>query len=84
MELILEVLKVPFSLNEKMFSTCFTQYNYRVVLLLKKALGLLKNKLHEDYRIEFEPVLNDYLDTLHRTCNYLDYVYELPFKASEL
>lgn len=83
MELILEVLKIPFSLNEKMFSTCFTQYNYRVVLLIKKALGLLKNKLHEDYRVEFEPVLNSYLDILHRTSDYLDYVYNLPLKATE-
>ncbi|MDP3443584.1 MAG: hypothetical protein Q8T08_12065 [Ignavibacteria bacterium] len=77
LDLILYVLEVPFSLTTNMFCTCFTQYNYRVVLLVKKAMSLL-NKLHEDYRLEYEPILNDYLTILHRTSNHLDYVYNLP------
>jgi hypothetical protein len=78
LELILYVLNIPFSLTTNMFCTCFTQYNYRVVLLVKRAVTLLKNKLHEDYRIEFEPTINNYLTILHSTSSHLDFVNVLP------
>lgn len=78
LDLIMHVLEIPFSLNTNMFRTCFTKYNYRVVLLLKRAASLLKNKLHEDYRIEYEPKINQYLEIIHRTSSHLDYVYHLP------
>jgi hypothetical protein len=78
LELILYVLKVPFSLSTNMFCTCFTKYNYRVVLLVKRAVTLLNTKLHEDYRIEFEPTINSYLDILHHSSSHLDFVNTLP------
>jgi len=77
LDLIIHVLDIPFSGSTQMFCTCFTQYNYRVVLLVKKAIALL-SKLHEDYRFEYEPVLNNYLNTLHGASDHLDFVYHLP------
>lgn len=74
-DLIIKVLEVPFSLSSNMFTTCFTNYNYRVFILLKKAISILENKLHEDYQIQYEHTLNTYLEIFHRTSSHLDYVY---------
>ena len=78
MELILDVLEIPFSNSSNSFTTCFTKYNYQVYLLLKKAITILKTKLHEDYHIQYAPRLNEYLTVLHRTSSHLDYIYLLP------
>lgn len=78
MDLIMMVLETPFALSTNHFTTCFTRYNQQVYLLVKKAITLLKNKLHEDYHIQYAPLLNAYLTILHRTSGHLDYVYSLP------
>lgn len=78
MDLIMMVLETPFALSTNHFTTCFTRYNQQVYLLVKKAITLLKNKLHEDYQIQYAPQLNEYLTILHRTSGHLDYVYSLP------
>jgi hypothetical protein len=78
LKLIMHVLQIPFSLSSNLFCTCFTNYNYRVSLLLKKAISLLQNKLHQDYAIEYSKTINGYLEVLHRTSDYLDCVGNLP------
>lgn len=78
MELILYVLRIPFSLSANHFTTCFTRYNQQVYFLVKKAITNLKFKLHEDFGIQYKPTLNNYLAILHRTSNHLDYIYALP------
>lgn len=78
MDLIMEVLEYPFSLHPSYFGTCFTKFNYQVYLLLKKAMTLVDKKIHEDYRIEYAPKINVYLDFMHSYSNHLDYVYCLP------
>lgn len=78
MELIMDVLEIPFSMSTNSFITCFTKYNYRVYLLVKNAITLLKTKLHEDYHIDYAPKLNEYLTILHRTSSHLDYINTLP------
>ncbi len=77
-DLIIHVLKIPFSLPSNMFSTCFTAYNYKVVLLLKRLINLVQTKMHEDYQIQYRKNINEYLTTLHSTSDYLDYVNSLP------
>jgi hypothetical protein len=76
-DLILHVLSIPFSLSSNSFTTCFTAYNYKVVLLLKRLISIVKLKLHEDYKIQYAPTINEYLAILHRTSSHLDYVYAL-------
>src|SRR5690606_6349615 len=80
MELILQVLEIPFSFCSKCFGTCFTRYDQQVYLLVKKAMTLLNKKLHEDYRIQYAPKINEYISSLHRTSDHLDYIYALPEK----
>ncbi len=81
LKLIMHVLELPFSLSSNLFCTCFTNYNYRVSLLIKKAIALLQNKLHEDFKIEYSKTINGYLETLHRTSGYLDSVSGLPMQV---
>jgi len=78
LDLIMYVLDIPFSHTPKLFGTCFSNFDYRVVLLLKKAIALWKDKIHEDDRIEYEEKLNTYLQTLHRHSNNNDFVFILP------
>jgi hypothetical protein len=78
LDLILFVLDVPFSKKELSFQTYTTKFNFKVCLLIKKAINLLEKKVHPDYHIEYVPTLNNYLQTLHDTCDYLDYIYSLP------
>ncbi|MDD3858801.1 MAG: hypothetical protein PHW83_01265 [Bacteroidales bacterium] len=80
LDLVLHVLEFPFSLKSNAFETCFTNFNYRVALLVKKAIGIY-NKLDEDYKIDYTDKINNYLEILHRTCNYLDFIYVLPAKV---
>lgn len=78
MDLIMDVLEIPFSPSAHCLGTCFTKYDYQVYLLVKKAITILKTKLHEDYRIQYAPKLNEYLTILHRTSSHLDYIYGMP------
>ena len=69
-----KLLEIPFSMSTNHFTTCFTRYNQQVYLFIKKAITIFKNKLHEDFYIQFAPKLN----VLHRTSNHLDYIHSLP------
>jgi hypothetical protein len=75
-DLLLHILEIPFSTN--MFGTCFSQYDTKVAMIVKRLMNLVTKKLHEDYRVEYEDTLNDYLQKLHRTSNHIDTVYNFP------
>ncbi|NOZ47432.1 MAG: hypothetical protein GXO79_11715 [Chlorobi bacterium] len=77
-DLILYVLDIPFSLPNNFFGTCFTQFDYKTGLLLKRLITLVTKKLHEDYRIEYIDIINNYLKRLHDTSDHLDFIYEMP------
>jgi len=78
--LLLHILETPFSLTTNMFGTCFTQYDTKVAMILKRLINIVTKKLHEDYRIEYEEILNNYLQILHRTSGHINTVYNLPKK----
>lgn len=80
LRLIMEVLSIPFTLNSNMFCTCFTAYNHKVYILLRKAVTIFQKKLHEDFRLEYEARLNEYLSIMHRTSGHLNYIFNLPDK----
>lgn len=81
LRLIMEALSIPFTQSTNMFCTCFTAYNHKVYLLLRKAVTILQKKLHEDFKLEYEARLNEYLNIMHRTSGHLDYIYNLPNKV---
>ena len=77
-DLIMHVLEIPFSLSVNVFCTCFTAFNYKVVLLIKRIINLLQHKMHEDYLVQYRTKINEYLNILHRTSDHLNYVNALP------
>ncbi|MCW3804931.1 hypothetical protein [Plebeiibacterium marinum] len=77
-DLLLYILSIPFSLNANMFGTCFTQYDTKVAIIVKRLVNVVTKKLHEDYKIEYEETINDYLKKLHQMSNHIDTVYNLP------
>lgn len=79
-DLIMFVLKVPFSMDNRSFKTSYTGFNFKVVALLKRILKLLETKLHEDYKLDYEDAINEYLNVLHQTSSHLEYVRTLPKK----
>lgn len=83
-DLIVYILEVPFSLNKELFGTCFTQYDTKVAMLVKRLITVVTKKLHEDYRIEYEATINDYLKRLHQTSRHVNTVYNMPRTLSEV
>jgi len=79
-ELLMYVLEVPFSMPKNSFGTCFTQFDYKVGLLVKRLITLVTKKLHEDYRLDYAEKLNEYLRRLHQTSNHINMIYNLPEK----
>lgn len=77
-DLVMYVLKIPFSLPHNLFGTCFTNYDYRVALLVKKMIGLLENKLHEDFKMEYKNSINSFLTILHSNSNHVNTIYNMP------
>ncbi|HEY9170244.1 MAG TPA: hypothetical protein VIN72_12200 [Lutibacter sp.] len=77
-DLLMHILDIPFSLSTNRFGTCFTKYDTKVAMIVKRLINIVTTKLHEDYKIEYEASINDYLKILHRTSNHINTVYNLP------
>jgi len=77
-DLLLHILEIPFSESANKFGTCFTQFDSKVALIVKRLVNVVTKKLHEDYKIEYEEAINEYLKILHHTSRHIDIVYSLP------
>lgn len=77
-DLLLHVLNVPFSLRPNLLGTCFTAYDTKVAIMLRRLINVVTTKLNPDYLIEYQETINDYLKILHRCSGFLNSVYALP------
>jgi hypothetical protein len=77
LELILTILDNAYNDFGAKFGTCFTAFEYRFHLLLKKAIKIVTTQMHEDMLIEYQEHINTYLKLIKKS-NYLDYIYNLP------
>jgi hypothetical protein len=77
-DLILMILDEVFTHSANSLGTCFTKFDYRVGLLLKRLITLVTNKLHPDFMLEYRKKINDYLQVLHKTSTHLDFIYAMP------
>jgi hypothetical protein len=77
-DLILYVLEVPFSLSTNIFGTCFTTFDNKVGILVRRLINLVNKKLHPDYKIEYKDKLNSFLTILHCTSDFNATIYILP------
>lgn len=72
--------EIPFSCPETMLGTCFTNYDNKVGMVVKRLITVVTKKLHKDYKIEYQDKINKYLEVLHRRSNHLDFIYDMPTK----
>ncbi|MEI7594206.1 MAG: hypothetical protein WCK02_00545 [Bacteroidota bacterium] len=77
-DLLVFVLDEAFSYNSKMYGTCFTAFDYRVGLMVKRLVTILTKKIHEDLVLDYKGKANFYLSRLHATSDFLDSIYSLP------
>lgn len=77
-ELLMYILEIPFSLSKEMFGTCYVQYDKKVAMIVKRLITIVTKKLHEDYKIEYEDKINEYLQILHEKSDHIDTVYDMP------
>lgn len=77
-EINMHLLDIIFTDLVSNLGTCWTVFDHKVTQTLSKTINLVTKKIHEDYRVEFEDKLNEYLRTLKKTSSHLDYVYILP------
>ncbi|MFP4555448.1 MAG: hypothetical protein ACLFNU_01145 [Bacteroidales bacterium] len=76
-DMLMYILDDVFKHYMGLLGTCFTPFDSKVAMTVRKVLTILK-KLHPDYHIEYEERINNYLDILHSKSNHIDIVYNLP------
>ncbi len=76
-ELILTILDCAYNEFGASFGTCFTAFEYKFHLLIKKAIKIITTQMHEDMLIEYKDRINHYL-ALIKKADYLDYIYDMP------
>ena len=76
-DLLLYILDVAFEEPENVFGTCFAQFDRKVGIILRRLITIVTKKIHEDYRIEYVPKINEYVVKLKRTSNHLNSIYNI-------
>lgn len=76
-DILMYVLDEVFSYSPNLFGTCFTSFDYKAGLLVKRMLTLL-SKIHPDYIIEYREKINKCLSILHQSSSHIDFIYSMP------
>lgn len=77
-DLLIFVLAEVFAHEPKFFGTCFTTFDYKVSLLLKRLISVVTKKIHPDYLEDYKVLINSYLARLHSTSNHINTIFEMP------
>ncbi len=76
-ELLLFVLRYVFSSTTTQFGTCFSQYDTKVAMMVKRLITIVTKKLPADHIIGYRDEINEYLQILHKMSS-VNTVYNLP------
>lgn len=77
-ELWLHVLDGQFEVAAQCLGGYYQVYDNVLARTVKKVIGLIQEKLHEDYFLEYQGRINGYLLTLHRLAPFNTVVRALP------
>lgn len=77
-ELLMYALQFSFSLPPNEFGTCFTVFDSKTAITLKRLINIVTNQLHPDYQADYAVKINEYLKILHLRSNHIDTVYHMP------
>jgi glutathione S-transferase len=76
--LLMHLLEPAFASGSALFGTTFTQFDYRVALIVKQLINIVTTKIHEDYKMEYADPINSYLEILHEEWYHVGIVGKLP------
>lgn len=76
-DMLMYILNDVFVYYKDLLGTCFTTFDTKVALILRRLINLLK-KMHPDYLVEYQDKVNGYLEVLHARSNHINTVYNLP------
>ncbi len=77
-ELYLHALDFHFEISPGHLGGRYQVYDNNVARTLKKVIAMTRDKLHDDYLLEYGGKINGYLLTLHRLAPFNPIVRELP------
>ena len=77
-DLLVYILEEIFGYPYNLLGTCFTTYDTRIGIILRRLMNHVQNKMHPDHFIGYQDKINRYLTILHRTSNHIDTIYTLP------
>ena len=78
-DLILLVLSKQFE-NLSAFGAKYSGYDYKVGLMLKKLINIVTKKLHPDYLVDYQDIINAYLLQIHNTSDRIKTIEALPYE----
>ncbi len=79
-DLLVYILDEVFSYPSDFFGTCFTAFDSKAGQITKRVITIVTKNLHEDYFIDYQEKINNYLQILHNNSNHIDFIYDLPQK----
>lgn len=77
-DLLLYLLQRPFTQHAKHLGSKNSTFDSKMALTIKKLIGVIEKKLHEDYKLDYEERMNSYLSILHQKSDHLLSVSKLP------
>ncbi len=77
-ELLLYILDIAFEQSYADFGTDANGFDFKVGQILKRTLTIVTKKIHEDYLLDYQEILNSYLSRLHSTSDHIEIIYNMP------
>jgi hypothetical protein len=77
-DLLQVLLQKTFDLYEDELGTCWTVFDSKLAITTKRFHTLVTKNLHEDLLFDYRDILNRFLSLLHKNCNHLDFVFDMP------
>lgn len=77
-DLILFVLSLQFAEHPAAFGAKAGGYDYKVGLMLKRLINIVTKKIHPDYLVDYQDMINKYLADIHWSSDRIKTVEDLP------
>ena len=77
-DLLQVLIRKTFDLYVGELGTCWTVFDSKLAITTKRFYTLTTKNLHEDLLMDYRDALNRFLSLLHKNCNHLDFVFDMP------
>jgi len=77
-DLLQVLIQKTFDLYVDELGTCWTVFDSKLAVTTKRFYTLVTKNLHEDLLMDYREALNRFLRLLHKNCNHLDFVFDMP------